>query len=369
MFYFDNAATTFPKPPQVTEAMIRALESFGNPFRGAHEASLEAARTVERCRLKTARLFGCRKNERVAFTANVTQALNIAIASLRGHIVTTAAEHNSVLRPVYRSGNYTLVGVDADGCYTAEDIARALRPDTVAVAVGHGGNLTGQINPIAEIGRLCRERKLIFIVDAAQSAGLIPIDMEAMGVDALCFTGHKSLYGPQGTGGICLSERFLPEPLLVGGSGQGSFEKQHPGDLPSRLEAGTVNGHGLAGLLAGLDYLTETGLENIFAAADRVARHFYRELAGRPGLTFYGRYEQSPRLPIVALNVEGRDSAEVAGILAEEHKIAVRAGSHCAPLLHETFGTQRRGAVRFSFSHFNTVEEADAAVAALKTLL
>jgi cysteine desulfurase family protein len=369
MIYFDNAATSFPKPPQIREAMLRALESFGNPSRSAHDLALSAARCVEFCRIKLSELFGCTASERVAFTANITEALNIAIASVNGHIVSTAAEHNSVLRPVYRSGNYSIVDVDGCGGYGPDDIARALRPDTAAVVIGHGSNLTGRINPVAEIGRLCRERGLIFIVDAAQSAGLLKIDMEEMGVDALCFTGHKSLYGPQGTGGICLSERFLPAPLLVGGSGEHTFEPAHPAAMPGRLEAGTVNGHGVAGLSAGLDYIRETRQEKLFAAADAVARHFYRGLKDLSGLSFYGRYDETPRLAIVTLNVGERPSAEVAAVLAEEHNIAVRAGAHCAPLLHQAFGTVTQGAVRFSFSHFNTIEEADTAIAAIKSLL
>lgn len=368
MIYFDNAATSFPKPKEVKEAVCLALESFGNPSRSAHDLALNAARSVEYARVQAAELFGCRASSRVAFTQNVTEALNLAISSIKGHIVTSAAEHNSVLRPVYRGGNYTIIEVDEHGRYEPDDIKKALRPDTAAVVLGHASNLTGQISPIMEAGALCRERNLTFIVDAAQTAGLIDIDMEQMGIDALCFTGHKSLYGPQGTGGICLSAGFLPEPLMVGGSGIHTFEREHPSDMPVRLEAGTLNGHGLAGLSAGLKYVKEREPEKLLAAADKIARHFYQGVKDIGGVVFYGDYGPAKRMPIVTLNVGKLPSDEVANTLAEEYDMAVRAGAHCAPLLHQAFGTVERGAVRFSFSHFNTFEEADIAIQAIRVI-
>lgn len=368
MMYFDNAATSFPKPAKVKEAVRQALESFGNPSRGAHELALNAARCVEYARVRASELFGCRASERVAFTSNVTEALNIAINSITGHIVTSAAEHNSVLRPVYRAGQYTIVDVDEYGRYGPDDIKKAIRPDTAAVVLGHASNLTGQINPIMEIGRLCRERGLTFIVDTAQTAGLLDIDMDQMGIDALCFTGHKSLYGPQGTGGLCLSQRFLPTPLIVGGSGSHTFDPEHPAEMPIRLEAGTANGHGLAGLSAGLEYVREQGPANLLAAADTLARHFHRGVRDINGVVFHGHYGDEPRVPIVALNVGSLPSEEVDRILGEEYDIAVRPGAHCAPLLHRAFGTVKRGAVRFSFSHFNTIEEVDVAIQAIREI-
>lgn len=368
MIYFDNAATSFPKPQEVKEAILRALDSFGNPSRSAHELALNAARCVEYARVETAMLFGCPASERVAFMSNATEALNVAIASVDGHIVTSAAEHNSVLRPVYRAKRHTVINVDTLGRYEPNDIKKAFLPDTAAVVLGHASNLTGHINPIEEIGTFCRERDILFIVDAAQTAGLLDIDMTRMNIDALCFTGHKSLYGPQGTGGLCLSERFLPKPLVVGGSGLLSFEREQPAAMPARLEAGTVNGHGLAGLLAGLRYVATYGCKNLMAAADATARYFYRSVNAIEGLNFYGHYGEEERMPIVTLNVGQLSSEDVAAMLAENHNIAVRAGSHCAPLLHHAFGTVERGSVRFSFSHFNTREEADAAVMAIRAI-
>lgn len=367
MIYLDNAATSFPKPAAVKEAVVLALETFGNPSRSAHELALNAARCTEYARGLVGELFGG-QGERVAFTMNVTEALNLAINSVKGHIVTSAAEHNSVLRPVHKTGRYSIVKVDEQGGYDADDIKRALQPDTAAVVLGHASNLTGRINPIREIGRLCRERDLIFIVDAAQTAGLLNIDMSQMAIDALCFTGHKSLYGPQGTGGLCLSGRFLPEPLTVGGSGSRSFEPEHPKAMPARLEAGTLNGHGLAGLSAGLKYVRERGPEEMFSKADRVAKHFYQGIKDIERVIFYGDYGPEKRMPIVALNVGDLASDEAADILAEKYNIAVRSGTHCAPLLHKAFGTVERGAVRFSFSHLNTIEEANIAIGAIRDL-
>ena len=364
MIYFDNAATSFPKPPEVIRAVASAMESFGNPSRGSHDLALAASRSLETARQRAAELFGCPEAERVAFTKNVTEALNIAISSICGHIVTTESEHNSVLRPVFRHGDYTVIPVDERGRFNADDIALAIKPHTAAVVLAHGSNLTGNLAPVAEIGRMCRERGLIFILDAAQTAGVFDLNMEEAGVDALCFTGHKSLYGPQGTGGICLSRRFTPRPLLVGGSGIHSFSPQQPSEMPTLLEAGTLNGHGLAGLSAGLEYIRLNG-RKAAAEADRLARMFHDGLRRLDGVIFYGDYEANERAPIVTINVAALPSDEVADRLAEDYGIAVRPGSHCAPLLHRRFQTEARGSVRFSFSHFNREEEVRIALKAI----
>ncbi|MCD8140188.1 MAG: aminotransferase class V-fold PLP-dependent enzyme [Planctomycetaceae bacterium] len=368
MIYFDNAATSYPKPPAVAEAVAAALGGFGNASRGAHAWALAASRTVEGARASLADLFGCSLPERVVFTKNVTEALNLAIAALRGHIVSSEAEHNAILRPLHRRGKYSLAPVDELGRYTAADIARLITPDTEAVVVSHASNLTGNIAPLQDIAALCRERGLRLIVDAAQTAGLLDIDTAALGTDALCFTGHKSLYGPQGTGGICLGKDFNPGPLIVGGTGSRSFSLDQPEDLPDRLEAGTLNSHGIAGLAAGVEYVRSRGPGALRAAANRLADRFRGGVSAVPDLTLYGDYGAAVRVPIVSLNIGGVDSTEIAGRLAEDYDIAVRAGAHCAPLLHRRFGTVEQGAVRFSFSHCNTEEEIDFAVAAVRTL-
>ncbi|MCD8351961.1 MAG: aminotransferase class V-fold PLP-dependent enzyme [Planctomycetaceae bacterium] len=368
MIYFDNAATSYPKPSAVAAAVAAALAGFGNASRGAHAWALSANRTVEGARASLADLFGCSLPERIVFTKNVTEALNLAIAALGGHIVSTEAEHNSVLRPLHRRGNFSLAPVDELGRYGADDLARLVRPDTEAVVVAHASNLTGNVAPLRAIAALCRERGLRLIVDTAQTAGLLDIDAAALGTDAVCFTGHKSLYGPQGTGGICLGKAFNPGPLIVGGTGSRSFSLDQPDDLPDRLEAGTLNSHGIAGLAAGVDYVLACGPQKLLAAANRLSDRFRDGIASLPGLTLYGDYGAAARVPIVSLNLGDIDSSEIAGRLADDHDIAVRAGAHCAPLLHRRFGTVEQGAVRFSFSHFNTEDEIDLAVAALRNL-
>lgn len=364
MIYLDNAATTLQKPACVKEAVSRALDTFGNASRGAHAPALDALRMLMEARLALATFFGLDDPMRVIFAPNATAALNIAISGIKGHIVTTAAEHNSVLRPVYRRMNYTIVPCDNKGCVSNEAISSAIRPDTGAVVLTHASNVTGNVFDIQSIGELCAARGVHFIVDAAQSAGLLPINMQ--NISALCFTGHKSLYGPQGTGGLCLGPNYLPEPFFVGGSGHHSFDHNHPQQLPDALEAGTQNAHGIAGLLAGVQYIQSTGLAKIHSEADALARLFAQSLAETPGITLYGDLTAPLRTPIVSLNIAGYDSAQAASLLFEKYGIAVRAGAHCAPLMHDSLSLS--GSIRFSFSHFNTREETEKVSEAVRTL-
>lgn len=365
MIYLDNAATTLQKPDCVKKAVLRAMDTFGNASRGAHAPALDALRMLMEARIALASLFGLSDNPmRVVFTPNATVALNIAIAGIKGHIVTTAAEHNSVLRPIYQRENYTIVPCDSLGCISTDAIFSAIRPDTEAVVLTHASNVTGNVFDIQSIGKLCATRGVHFIVDAAQSAGLLPIDMK--NISALCFTGHKSLFGPQGTGGLCLGTDFMPEPLYVGGSGHHSFDFKHPRELPDALEAGTQNAHGIAGLLAGVQYIQTTGLVTIHNQSDALGRLFAHSLANTPGVTLYGDLTAPLRTPIVSLNIEGYDSAQAASLLFEKYGIAVRSGAHCAPLMHDALNLS--GSVRFSFSHFNTREETEFAVDAVRAL-
>ncbi|AET69669.1 selenocysteine lyase [Desulfosporosinus orientis DSM 765] len=364
MIYLDNAATTLQKPPCVKEAVLRAMDTFGNASRGAHAPALDALRMLMEARITLASLFGVDDPMRVVFTPNATVALNIAISGIEGHIVTTAAEHNSVLRPTYRRNNYTIVPFDNLGRVSTKAISSAIRQDTGAVVLTHASNVTGNVFDIQSVGELCAARGIHFIVDASQSAGLLPVTMK--NISALCFTGHKSLLGPQGTGGLCLGPNYMPESLYVGGSGHHSFDSKHPQQLPDALEAGTQNAHGIAGLLAGVQYIQSTGLNAIHHQADTLARRFAHALSAIPGITLYGDLTAPLRVPIVSLNVKGYDSAQVASLLFEKYGIAVRAGAHCAPLVHE--GLKLSGSVRFSFSHFNTAEETELAVHALSVL-
>ena len=375
MIYLDNAATTLHKPPQVMDAVVRAMTAMGNAARGAHGGALEAARTVYNTRVKLARLFGCPRPAHVIFTANSTEALNIAISGLirpGDHVITTDCEHNSVLRPLYRleeeGAALDVVPADRLGRVAYEDLEALLRPDTRAVVCTHASNLTGNVLDIARIGEMARRRGALLIVDASQTAGALPIDMESMGIDVLCFTGHKGLMGPQGTGGLCVRPGVEIEPWKVGGSGVHSYDRRQPREYPTRLEAGTLNGHGIAGLSAALDFLQEVGLEAIEAKEHALMDRFYQAVSAMDGVTVYGDFSQARRSAIVSLNIRDYDSAAVSDELSETYGIATRPGAHCAPRMHQALGTTDRGAVRFSFSWFNTQEEVDEAIRAVGQL-
>ena len=376
MIYLDNAATTQKKPPQVLEAVMQALQSMGNSSRGTHGGALKSARSVFSCRANLAQLFHAPGPEHVIFTTNATEALNIAINGLfrKGdHVITTALEHNSVLRPLFRledEGMIELSVVPADkfGCVDYADFSRLIRPNTRAIVCTHASNLTGNALDLMRIGAIAQENGLLLVVDSSQSAGVLPIDMEAMHISVLCFTGHKGLMGPQGTGGLCVAEGVEIRPFKVGGSGVQSYSRAHPEEMPTRLEAGTLNGHGIAGLGAGVEFLLETGVATIHAREVELAKRFYEGVKEIPGITLYGDFSNWNRTAVVTLNIGDYDSGEVSDALWEDYEIATRPGAHCAPLMHMALGTVEQGAVRFSFSWFNTEEEVDAAINAIKEL-
>ena len=375
MIYLDNAATTRTKPPAVAQAVLEALSSYGNCGRGGHEGALSAARTIYETREKLAALLGGPRADHVCFTQNSTQALNMAISGLLGpgdHVISTDWEHNSVLRPLYRlrdmGGAVDFVPADRQGRLDYGAFEALLRPETRAVVCTHASNLTGDVVDVEWVSRFAKEHGLLFLLDASQTAGVLPVDMAALGVDAVCFTGHKSLMGPQGTGGLCLREGLEIRPFAVGGTGVRSYSETQPREYPARLEAGTLNGHGLAGLCAALDFLSETGRETIRAWEDALARRFYEAVWNLPGVTVYGDFASPLRAPIVTLNIRDLDSAEVSDELAERFDVATRPGAHCAPRLHRALGTEDQGAVRFSWSWFNTEAETDAAAEAVRIL-
>ena len=376
MIYLDNAATTQRKPPQVIDAVVQAMTTLGNASRGAHEGALQASRAIYDTRCKVARLFGCGRPDHVVFTCNATEALNIAICGTLNpgdHVITTDMEHNSVLRPLYlleAEGRISLSFVSAgeNKRLARPDFEALIRPETRAIVCTHASNLTGDLIDIASVGALAKERGLLFIVDASQTAGCVPIDMTTMGIDILCFTGHKGLYGPQGTGGLCVREGVEIRPWKVGGSGVQSYLQTQPKEYPTRLEAGTLNGHGIMGLSAALDFLEETGVETIASREHALMRRFYEGVTAIDGITVYGDFSDDRRTAVVALNLRDYDSGAVADELSEVYGIATRPGAHCAPRMHQALGTTDQGAVRFSFSFFTTEEEVDAAIAALKEL-
>lgn len=380
MIYLDNGATTLQKPECVREALLEAMASMGNSGRGVHDASLYAGRTIYRARESLAELLGAAAPEQVAFTANATESLNLALGGLfgaRDHVITTVCEHNSVLRPLYRLQGVELsvLPVKAEageerqaGILAYDELESLLRPNTKALIITHASNLTGNITDLEQAAAFAKKHSLLLIVDAAQTAGAVPMDMERMGIDVLCFTGHKGLYGPQGTGGVCVRPGLSIRPLKVGGSGIHSFDREHPSEMPAALEAGTLNGHGIAGLGAAARWLLETGVEQIRAREQALLRRFVDGVKEVEGVTLYGNPDLDRRTGIQSLNIRDYDSARVADWLYEDYGIAVRGGAHCAPLMHEALGTREQGAVRFSFSYFNTEAEADEAAAAVREL-
>ena len=377
MIYLDNAATTQRKPQQVLDAVVQAMTTMGNASRGAHGSALEAARAVYNTRAKLAKLFGCSRADHVVFTSNSTEALNIAIRGTLNpgdHVISTDLEHNSVLRPLYLLEETGIISLDfvpanRQGQVDYADFERLLKPNTRAIVCTHASNLTGELLDIRRIGAFAKERGLLFIVDASQTAGCVPIDMEAMGVDILCFTGHKGLYGPQGNGGLCIREGVEIRPFKVGGSGVQSYNPHQPEEYPTRLEAGTLNSHGIMGLSAALDFVAQTGISAIADYEHDLMYRFYNGVKDIPGVTVYGDFTPGHnRTAVVALNIRDYDSSAVSDELAMGFDIATRPGAHCAPRMHRALGTQEQGAVRFSFSWFNTAEEVDEAIAAVKEL-
>ena len=374
MIYLDNAATTLHKPPEVAEAVLRAMGTMGNGGRGVHGGALTAARTVYGARAALADFFGCGDPSRVCFTANSTEALNIALFGLLSpgdHVITTDLEHNSVLRPLYRlertGVRLTILPADRQGNIAYEAMEAAIGPDTRLIACTHASNLTGNLLDLRRIGGIAQRHGLLLVVDASQTAGSFPIDMGDLGISVLCFTGHKGMMGPQGTGGLCVAEGVEIQPLLYGGTGVQSHEQGQPMDYPTRLEAGTLNGHGIAGLAAAVAFLNRTGMETIHRWELGLMTRFYEGVLDLPGVTVYGDFS-GDRAPIVALNLEGMDSSGAADLLDQDYGIAVRAGAHCAPRMHAALGTTEQGAVRFSFGWYNTEAEVDAAVEAGRAL-
>lgn len=384
MYYFDNSATTLIKPPQVAEAMFHVIQDhqFANPSRGSHGPAVKALLQVEQTRRKAAQLFNVKDPSWVSFTPNATFALNFLLQSVfqsGDAVITTMQEHNSVLRPLYqlqkKGVEVDFISLDEKGQLRLDELDTIIKENTRAVIVNHLSNVTGKVADLRQISAFCQMHGLWLLVDAAQSAGVVPIDMQATQIDALCFTGHKSLYGPQGTGGLCINNPSLPlKPVFSGGSGFRSFDKEMPDEMPGIFEMGTPNVPGLAGLEAGITYVLERGVERIQKELQELTRLFVEQINDIPGIQIYGvtleELKHHPTLhgPVISLNLEGWESGDLADVLYEEYGIAVRAGAHCAPLVHESFYTEEQGMVRFSFSSFNTEGEIQYAVMALKEI-
>ena len=375
MIYMDNAATTMHKPQEVIDAVVTAMSSMGNAGRGVNEASLSASRIIYDTREKLCWLFGAEDPRQIVFTPNSTESLNIAIKGILNpgdHVIATMLEHNSVLRPLYemekKGVRLTIVKSDQNGRFNLKDIEDAIAEDTKMIVCTNGSNLTGNYVDPEPVGTLARERGIVFVVDASQTAGVFPIDVQKMKIDVLCFTGHKGMLAPQGTGGMYVRKGLVIRPLKSGGSGVQTYSKTHPIEMPTALEAGTLNGHGIAGLHAAVEYLEKTGVDNIRAREQDLMWRFYEGVKDIPGVKVYGDFSSKNRCPIVTLNIGDYDSSEVSDELLTEYGISTRAGGHCAPLMHEALGTVEQGAVRFSVSHYNTEEEVDTAIEAIREL-
>lgn len=375
MIYFDNAATSKKKPKQVIDAVVFAMNNFGNASRGIYSETLDAERLIYVTRKKVAKLFNVSNARNVVFTKNATESLNIAINGIfssSDHIITTVCEHNSVLRPLNYLKEKCLevdyIDIDRLGNLKIETIHNFLKKNTKALIVNHASNVTGNISNLEYLGNFCKKNNLIFIVDASQTAGAFEIDMKKMNIDVLCCTAHKSLLAPQGLGLLCVDENIYIRPFVVGGTGINTYNEFQPDKMPTRLEAGTLNSHAIAGLNASIDYLNEKGIENLTKSAIELSNYFYENIKDLDEIKIYGDFSKI-KAPIVSINVGNEDSGKIGEILSNKYNIATRTGAHCAPLLHKAFGTVKQGMIRFSFSHSNTFEEVDLAINAIKNIL
>ena len=373
--YLDNAATSFPKPEAVYQALDRfARQSMANPGRAGHKMALAAEHTLDDCRHRLNQFFGGKGPERFVFTLNCTDALNLAIKGVVNegdHVITTDLEHNSVSRPLRAlelAGVITLTRVPADsgGTVDPEAVRAAITPKTRLVAVTHASNVLGTVQPVADIGRIAREHDALFLVDAAQTAGVVPIDVQALHIDLLAFPGHKSLFGPTGTGALYVAPRVKLRPWREGGTGGDSATETQPRDYPYYLEGGTPNVLGVAGLAAGVQYVEAEGMERIHAREVALLERLWRRLDEMPGFEVFGHRDMGRRVGTLSFRSEVLPAAELGGILDQAFDIAVRPGLHCAPYIHKALGTYPDGLVRVSPGPFNTEEDIDRLADALE---
>jgi cysteine desulfurase family protein len=376
MIYFDNAATSWPKPPAVRAALSEYFgEAGGNPGRSGHRMSVAAARIVETARETLAELLHSNDASRIVFTHNATHALNLALYGvLRSgdHVVTTSIEHNSVMRPLRHletlGVELTVVACAPDGMLDLDDVRRALRPGTRLLVTTHGSNVAGTLSPIGALAALARDNGVLHLVDAAQTAGAVPIDVHEMGLDLLAFTGHKGLLGPTGTGGLYVREGVALAPLIRGGTGSDSAHEIQPEFMPDVYESGTLNVAGIAGLAAGVRFLSEIGIETVQAYERKLVAQFIAGASEIAGITLYGPKDTALQCGLVSFNVAGATPSEAGLILDESFGIMARTGLHCAPAAHRTLGTFPTGTVRFSFGWFNTPSEVELALKALREI-
>ncbi len=369
MIYFDNAATSYPKPPEVARAVYESIVRYGgNPGRSGHKMSLNAAKIVYNLREKAADFFGVTDCEGIILTKNCTESLNLAIFSVMkygGNVIVSNFEHNSVMRPLeYLKNNKICTYKVADVSFensklTAKTFEKLVDSNTKMIICTHASNVTGKMAPIEEISEICMRNNLIFCVDASQTAGIVPINMQKMGIDILCCPGHKGLFGPTGTGLLVLNSKISLSPIIFGGTGSVSTSLEQPEFLPDIAESGTVNVSGAAGLSAGISFINNIGINNIYAHEMELAGYFYDKIVKMPNIIVYsGRPIQNNAVATVSFNVKGKASTDIADTL-DRYNIAVRSGLHCSPMAHNFLGTDKNGTVRVSFSFFNTKSEID----------
>lgn len=377
MIYLDNAATSWPKPESVYRTMDKFLRnSGGNPGRGGHSLALAASKMIEETRLLIARLINAPDKDRVIFTINCTDSLNLGLKGLlrRGdQVITSWIEHNSVMRPLRKleQQGVKVTGLPPhpeDGFVSPQDIEKAITRETKMVVITHASNVTGVIQPIEKYGAIVRKHNLIFMVDAAQTAGKYPLDVQANNIDLLAFSGHKGLFGPPGTGVLYVGERADLDSLREGGTGTNSELEEQPTALPYKFECGTANTTGISGLGAGLKYILEEGMENILANAQSLTERLLEGLSRIPHVTVYKVKDRSRQAPIISFNLNGAEPGEVGAILDQAFDIKVRTGLHCAPSAHKILGTFPSGTIRLSPGYFNTAEEIDFSLQAIEKI-
>ena len=379
MIYFDNASTSLQKPEEVALAVFQAIKNgSGNPGRGANRISMDAGRVIMDCRLALMELLQGASPEHVVFKSSVTEALNTIILGLLkqgDHVITSVMEHNSVLRPLESLRmkgiiTYDLLGTDSNGKLNLDEIKFLEKPETKAVILSHVSNLTGSIQPLEKIRELLINKEIFIIADCAQSAGYINVGMQNLNVDAIAFTGHKGLLGPQGTGGFLLNDRldYALQPVFTGGTGSDSLSLIQPNFLPDKFEAGTHNTPGISGLLEGVKYIESISIDSIIRRNKILMAYFLEKISSIPHIEIQGSLDIEERIPNFSLKVKNLESSEAAYLLETQYDIITRSGYHCAPLAHKALGTGSTGTVRISFGHYTTLAEIDELLAALRNL-
>ena len=376
MIYCDNGATSWPKPPQMLAEMTHFInEVGGSPGRSGHTLSMESERIAFGVRNTLSKMFNIADPQQIAFTKNVTEALNYVIQTMvesGDHVITTSLEHNSVMRPLRlmesKGLELTVVQCDALGFCSVDKIRESIKPNTKMIVINHASNVIGTIQDVTAIGKIARENNLIFVIDSAQSAGLIPIDVEAMNIDFLCFTGHKGLLGPTGTGGVYANPRFALKPLMAGGTGSNSDLEVQPEVMPDVWENGTLNIVGIAGLAGSLAFVNQVGVSAIHQREMELTQAFIDGVKDVPGVTVYGPLDAAKKTAVTSINIDGVVCSEVGDILDRAFGIMTRTGLHCAPAAHKTIGTFPKGTVRFGFSYFTTMEEIQKVIEAVKEI-